>query len=58
MEAFAFGKSIVPSSKTVFPGRNFKLLGFGVSWIWMKTDRAVKQNKMITGIVIYTFWVN
>jgi len=30
---FAFGKSIVPSSKTVLPGRNFKLFGFGVSCI-------------------------
>jgi len=31
IDAFEFGKSIVPSSKTVFPGRNFKLFGFGVS---------------------------
>jgi len=30
-DAFAVAKSIVPSSRIVFPGRNFRLLGFGVS---------------------------
>jgi len=29
----ADGKSIVPDSNTSLPGRNFKLLGFGVSCI-------------------------
>ena len=43
IDAFGVAKSIVPSSKTVFPGRNFMLFGFGVSCIWMKTDLAAKK---------------
>lgn len=33
--ALTVGKSIVPDSKTLRPGMNFRLLGFGVSWVWM-----------------------
>lgn len=34
------GKSnVCPGSKTLVPGRNFRLLGFGVSCVWMNIDR-------------------
>lgn len=33
------GKSSVPVPRTGLPGRNFKLWGFGVSWVWM--DRCL-----------------
>lgn len=34
------GKSIVcPGSRTFVPGKNFKLLGFGVSWVWINIVR-------------------
>lgn len=32
------GASKVPSSSTLTPGRNLRLFGLGVSWVWMKRD--------------------
>jgi hypothetical protein len=29
------GKSAVPSSRTVCPGKNFNVAGFGVDSVWM-----------------------
>src|SRR5690606_2359871 len=33
--ASAVGKSAVPASSTVWPGRNFSVAGFGVDSVWM-----------------------
>lgn len=37
------GKSKVPVPSTGLPGRNFKLLGFGVSSVKTESHRTVKQ---------------
>ena len=34
-EVSAEGKSAVPISRTVWPGRNFNVAGFGVDSVWM-----------------------
>lgn len=37
------GKSSVPDPRTGLPGRNFKLLGFGVSCVWTDSSRTKTQ---------------
>ena len=46
-------KSIVPDSSTMRPGRNFRLFGFGVSWVCMnmfltgRKANKVRVNQMM-----------
>lgn len=52
------GKSMVLVSRTGFPGINFKLLGFGVSCVWINmclTKRETKKN-VILEIVVNNLW--
>lgn len=50
--AAGVGKSMVLVSRTGFPGINFKLLGFGVSCVWINmylTKREKRRMNVILG---------
>lgn len=44
---FTFGASKVPDSRTVIPGRNFKLFGFGVSCVCINKDLPTIMRNVI-----------
>lgn len=48
------GKSSVPLPSTGLSGRNFKLCGFGVSWVWMDKFRTVAHDNTHYG---YNLWL-
>ena len=48
------GKSLVvtPASSTARPGRNFKLLGLGVSCDWMNIERPSQGTSRLSRVIV------
>ena len=45
--ASAVGKSAVPAGITAWPGRNFKVAGFGVDSVWINMAAPIAAEDMV-----------
>ena len=55
MKLWSIALRILLKRLTSAPGRNFKLCGFGVSWVWINIDLVCEQDKIFAGLS--NFWV-